>query len=514
MLRWSHATLHRKVSTVLKGQLNPFEALTQMQLGITPPLALQRGFLLEHCEQHLERLGITEGKLLAMDGRLCTQLTKKIVYELYLAVPFRVFTFDMEFTGPPVFTADGPTEDITELGLYSPLLDETFSCLVQPVCGRKQGPGVEKLTQITDAMLKNEGIPFLEAWQRFLAFVQAPQPGEISGSEKRILLLSHGGKLADVSLIKGTLEKFKMELPSSFVFGDTIHIIRDAHRRRPVTVDKHPPSWKLGDLLQWLHIPLTLPAHRAGNDARMTWDALYHTLLRYGDDEMTPREQLVPRFFDEEAKQRLREYAVRRSSERDSLSLDGTFLLADASRCVSSEHAESSGVGESADLSASCGTSKSAKGGAATDLLDLDFDDIFSAQKKSGANASIVEFKLDDEGDALHSSPTEAQDSAACREPPSDPTGSPAAFSTDAGAQNDSVSVSNVNEAATSAPGPTLGAKTAPSRRREAKASASSPRTRASRKDTRRGSATDKGVVKASDPPAAALDGGATVFMV
>ncbi|KAK7200311.1 Exonuclease [Novymonas esmeraldas] len=385
MLRRSWAACRRAApAAAVRSQLTPIEAFTQLQLGIVPSLPSQRTFLLEYCERQLESLGITEAKLFAMDGRLCTQLTKKLVFDLYLAVPFRVFTFDMEFTGPPVFTAEGPTEDITELGLYSPRCDETFSCLVKPVCGRKQGPGVEKLTHITDKMLATEGVPFVEAWKRFLDFVQTPQPDELPGSEKRILLLSHGGKLADVSLIKWTLEKFQMELPSSFVFGDTIHIIRDAHRRRPVTIDRHPPSWKLEDLVQWLRVPPTLPAHRAGNDARMTWDALYHTLLRYGDDDVTPREQLVSRFFDEEARRRLRDHVENQKEGVKSLGLDGAFLLADAQPDNSGDNAAN---GDASNTPT-------------TDLLDLDFDDIFSNDAlKTAGSVPIAEFKLD--GDEL-----------------------------------------------------------------------------------------------------------------
>ncbi|KAL7706243.1 Exonuclease [Lotmaria passim] len=407
MLRITYKLLSRRLqSGAVRSTLNPFEALTQIQLGITPPLAVQRAFLLDHCEAQLERRGVTESKLFAMDGRLCTQLMKQLVYEQYLSVPFRVFSFDMEFTGPPVFTAEGPTEDITEVGLYSPLLDQTFSCLVQPACGRKQGPGVEELTHISDEMLAKDGIPFVEAWERFLAFVRTPQPDELPGSEERILLLSHGGKLADVSLIKWTLEKFGLELPPSFVFGDTIHLIRDAHRRRPVTVDKHPPSWKLGDLVQWLHIPPTLPAHRAGNDARMTWDVLYHTLLRYGDDEMTPREQLVPRFFDGEAKRRMRESINHRERELDHLMADDTFLLADAAMSssstaagVASARGDVTGTPHKNDerVASRQGDGSKGTGAASPDLMDLDFDDIFKEQGAMQGNAAaapITEFKL------------------------------------------------------------------------------------------------------------------------
>jgi hypothetical protein len=429
MFRKSCALAARLSKSAVRSALKPLEALTQVQLGIEPPLAVQRGFLLEHCEAQLEKRGVTEAKLLAMDGWLCTQLMKELVYEQYLAVPFRVFSFDMEFTGPPVFTSEGPTEDITELGLYSPLLDQTFSCLVQPARGRKQGLGVEELTHISDEVLAREGLPFVEAWRRFLDFVQTPQPDELPGSEERILLLSHGGKLADVSLIKWTLENFGLELPVSFVFGDTIHLIRDAHRRRPVTVDKHPPSWKLLDLVQWLHIPPTLPAHRAGNDARMTWDALYHTLLRYGDDEMTPREQLVPRFFDEEAKRRMRESIKRHQSEIDPLILDDTFLLADAAMSSSSTAASTEGNATDgaheggAEAVLNRGRGNKGDRTSMPDLMDLDFDDIFNERnlaKASSAAAPIEKFKLADDVDGakrlgeaprnLHDAPEEESD--------------------------------------------------------------------------------------------------------
>jgi hypothetical protein len=65
-----------------------------------------------------------------------------------------------------------------------------------------------------------------------------------------------------------------------------------------VTPDRHPPSWKLADLLSWMHVKPSGTAHRAEADARMTWDACAHTLDRYGDDCLTPRQQLVARFFD------------------------------------------------------------------------------------------------------------------------------------------------------------------------------------------------------------------------
>lgn len=350
-----------------KSTLSPLEAFTQIQLGITPPVSVQRSFLLEYCEHELESRDITEAKLYAMDPRLTSALLRQLVYDRYLSVPFRVFSFDMEFTGPPAFTADGPTEDITEIGIYSPARDETASYLVRPVRGKKLGPGVAELTHITDDMLEREGLDFQEAWRHILEFVDTPEPNEAEESSQRILLLSHGGKLADVSLIKWTLDQFGLELPPAFVFGDTIHLIREAHRRRPVTVDKHPPSWKLGDLVQWLRIPMTLPAHRAGNDAKMTWDALYHTLLRYGDDELTPREQLIPKFFDEEAKLQLQEVVHRRVND-SALSSENNTLFA------------------AADATTTSATTTAFTKEGEQDALDLDFDDIFSKMGSGRGN--------------------------------------------------------------------------------------------------------------------------------
>ncbi|KAH9599423.1 Exonuclease [Trypanosoma melophagium] len=341
------------------------DIFTQLQLGIHPPLSAQRQFIQQHFEEEMERRGITEAKLLAMDGRLCTRLLRQLLFERYLSVPFRLFTFDLEFTGPPVFGPDGPTEDIMEFGFYSPAHDKVFSCLVRPRSGRRITPEVTALTNITEEMLQRDGLPFPEAWKKVMDVLLTPEPEELPGAEERLLVLSHGGKLADVSLIKWTLEAHGMELPPSLVFGDTLHLIRDAHRRRPVTPDKHPPSWGLVDLVQWMKIPPTLPAHRAGNDAKMTWDALYHTLERYGDEDLTPREQLISRFFDAEAKQ-----VMSQEGEKDRTDPDGT-LAADG------------GIVE-ASVSSS---------------LDLDFDEIFTPDGRKRGAQNSTEIRDSEDGD-------------------------------------------------------------------------------------------------------------------
>lgn len=342
---------------VTQTNLSMLDIFVQLQLGISISPSVQRGFLLQNCREELERRGLERGKVVAMDTKHLQLLVKDIALQHYLSsVPFRVFGFDIEFTGPPAFRADGPTEDVMELGLYSPGRDALFSCLVKPVNKRPIQEEVVTLTGITGQMIQKAGLPFPKAWAKLMKFVQTPDPGEVPGAGDRILLLSHGGKLADQSLIKYTLEKCGLELPPSIVFGDTIHIVRDAHRRRPVTVDRHPPSWGLSDLVSWLKIAPTLPAHRAGNDAKMTWDVLYHTLLRYGDDDLTPKQQLVSRFFDEAAKKSMRQIK------------SGAMLEGSGSTTAQGGKVRRAPMGDEGTLSREESESL---------LLDTDFDEIF-----------------------------------------------------------------------------------------------------------------------------------------
>lgn len=284
---------------------SPLEMFSHLQQGVTPPVALQRAFLMEHFREDLSKNGIHDAKLGAMDLRTCSRYLRRAVFDRYLQVPLRLFTFDMEFTNIPTFTAEGPTADITEIGVYSPFRDARLSVLVHSPGDREMPDAVVQLTGITNETLKKEGVPFPEAWKMVWDFLGAPEPDEIPGSQSRLLLLSHGGKLADVSMLQWAWKKHNIAPPKELVFGDTYNLIRDAHRRRPVTPDKHPPSWRLADLVAWLRVDSGESAHRAGDDAKLTWDALYHTLDRYGEETLTPRQQLVLRFFDTVAKEQL-----------------------------------------------------------------------------------------------------------------------------------------------------------------------------------------------------------------
>ena len=165
-----------------------------------------------------------------------------------------------------------------------------------------------KLTGLTQDVITKEGRPFGEVWKKLLEFTGEREPDESPDAQKRILLLSHGGKSSDISMLQWTLKENGLEMPKNFIFGDTYHIVRDMHRKRPVTNDKLPPSWKLDELATWMKIPVCGgQIHRAAFDAKLTWDVLFHTLDRYGDETLHPRQQLVGRFFDDEARMLLTE---------------------------------------------------------------------------------------------------------------------------------------------------------------------------------------------------------------
>lgn len=118
-------------------------------------------------------------------------------------------------------------------------------------------------------------------------------------------MLSHGQRFADLRMLDLHLARTGNKVPPEVRFGDTYTAIRELHRRRPVTKDKFPPSWALAELAGWLELETPETVHRALPDAKLTWDVMYHTLDRYGDSGLTPREQLVLRYFTVEGEDRV-----------------------------------------------------------------------------------------------------------------------------------------------------------------------------------------------------------------
>eukprot|EP00760_Papus_ankaliazontas_P003405 PhM_4_TR11602/c0_g1_i1/m.60681 len=274
--------------------------------GYIPPVSRSRNILLTHYHTDLMQRGVTDASLLEKGPRELAQLLLQIQFERFHAVPFRLVAFDLEFTDIPRFTSEGPTAGIIEIGLFHPESGKTFERLVKPVQQYTWGEGVEALTGISKEMVENEGVSFAAAWAEAVQWVLSlpvssiGRPEESLEDAQRCLLLSHGGRLADVSMLKWHCQKAEVTLPESITFGDTYSIIRERHRRRPVTSDRLPPAWGLEDLRNWMRLDAVDESHRAHRalpDAKSTWQVCEETLRRYGTEYLTPKQQLSEIFY-------------------------------------------------------------------------------------------------------------------------------------------------------------------------------------------------------------------------
>lgn len=355
----------------------PLDLYMALQVGATPPLTTTRAFLLAHFSQELfggpparsggaasghatPRRVASHAALLALDARRTAALLRRCLHDRFLSVPFRCFSLDLEFTGAPRFTALGPSEEIIELSLYHPESREMFATLVRPR-RRPVSPEAGRLTGITPAMLGLGGpssgassggragrnaavqttaaVPtFEDAWAAACEFLHRPRAGEAPGSGANILLLSHGGQLADFPTLEwalgegwgggsgsgGPASEGKTSnaapetgaaadvpsaaatgdwraalasaapgrgpgLPPSVRLGDSLLLCRDVHRRRPVTEDRQPPGWGLEDLAAWLRLP------RSSDDPFSTAAGFD---VGVGDGAAADASAGGPRFFD------------------------------------------------------------------------------------------------------------------------------------------------------------------------------------------------------------------------
>eukprot|EP00759_Apiculatamorpha_spiralis_P028309 PhF_6_TR30774/c0_g1_i1/m.45324 len=288
------------------------ESLYQkLRKGYVPPVSKSRKELLSKFPHDLMERGVDDASLLSKSPRDLALLLLQLHFDKLYAVPFQLIAFDLEFTDLPTFTKEGPTASIVEIGMYHPHSQQSFECLVRPTNpSHNMAENASKLTGITQEMLMDPSTKtFPEAWSDALKWIdQLPQEktfvkssvGRGDGEPLPCLLLSHGGRLADVSMLKWECSQgtASSSLPSHFTFGDTFSIIRERHRRRPVTANRMPPAWGLMELLTWMGIEAPgLRAHRAGPDAEMTWMVLDETLKRYGTEYLTSKQQLGELFF-------------------------------------------------------------------------------------------------------------------------------------------------------------------------------------------------------------------------
>ncbi|KNH04782.1 CK1 family protein kinase [Perkinsela sp. CCAP 1560/4] len=220
-----------------------------------------------------------------------------------------------------------------------------------------------EVTKLTLSQIKNHGVPFSTAWGEFLTWLYnlpEPQPtvsydsldgkgtfGHLPCVEKdgsayqssllenpitsnkhllygiekkvsseqekelaqaqnlfqkqnqRLLLISHGGRLADVSMLRWECKKASLKVPKQITFGDSYGIIKEKHRRRPVTQNKLPAMWGVKALSLWMSMPQykEVKGHQALSDAISTWEVLVETLRRYGVEHLTAKQQLGEIFY-------------------------------------------------------------------------------------------------------------------------------------------------------------------------------------------------------------------------
>lgn len=294
----------RRQSVSLASQTSPLEVLDLVQSGANVPALALRHYITRYFAEEILRRGLSEARIATLDTRSLQELLRSLMFEQYVAVPFTPFAFDFEFTGLPGSGSDDAASDpsIIEIGIYAPDSGASFSSLVRPFPGTKLSEEAAALTKISPADLETAQ-PFERVWEDALSFMrlQAASPE----ASRRLLMLSHGQRFADLRLLDVHLARTSNKLPPEIRFGDTYTAIRELHRRRPVTKDKFPPSWALSELALWLELDMPDTLHRALPDAKLTWDVMFHTLDRYGDSGLSPREQLVLRYFAVEGEDRI-----------------------------------------------------------------------------------------------------------------------------------------------------------------------------------------------------------------
>jgi hypothetical protein len=297
------ATARRFIAGSSAGSVSPTEVFAQLQLGVVPSATVCRTFISTHFEDELARRGVTPARLQHYDVKKAGDLLKTLFFERYLLVPYTLVTLHLVFTDTtPMFSDAGPNAGIAEIALWAPDKEAQFSSLVRPSRGAGMTAAATKQSGITDGMLA-AAPPFADVWAEANLFINSAAPTE--AAKARVLVLSHSSKQSDVRMLQWHCEHDATPVAPHYRFGNTTHLIRELHRRRPVTRSRLPPSWNLAEQALWLDIGGSRGERytRALPEAQLTWDIAYHTMDRYGDMMLQPRQQLVTRFFDAEARE-------------------------------------------------------------------------------------------------------------------------------------------------------------------------------------------------------------------
>mgnify|MGYP001161468001 CR=1 FL=1 len=125
-------------------------------------------------------------------------------------------------------------EDITEIGCRCLETDEVFTCLVQPLSNRMLSDKVQKLTGITNKMLKKEGLQPIDAYKNFFEYLH-----KIYIMNQDITMVAHNGVGFDDIFLKrvhrylqGECDSKYDDMMDSIKFVDSLNVSRLLHPER------------------------------------------------------------------------------------------------------------------------------------------------------------------------------------------------------------------------------------------------------------------------------------------
>ncbi|KNH06355.1 DNA polymerase III subunit epsilon-like protein [Perkinsela sp. CCAP 1560/4] len=244
-----------------------------------------------------------------------------------------IICYDLEFTGLPTWdpVSGIPNQEIIEIGAYSPHKKESFSCLVRPEL-YKMSEEAASLTQISTSVLQSEGIPIAEALKRFylwLANCVRSQQTDVEPNDSMsipadsavikpvdnqrkdghslsaelspekckpsnsVMLISHGGSLHDIRMLKYYSTSCDISIPNSIYFADSMRLLRECTHYKGDNLG----VLKLDSLMKELGITSHTQSHRALTDAISTWKVLGKAIHLYSSTHLTPAQDITKKYL-------------------------------------------------------------------------------------------------------------------------------------------------------------------------------------------------------------------------
>eukprot|EP00760_Papus_ankaliazontas_P010645 PhM_4_TR14394/c0_g1_i1/m.10197 len=213
----------------------------------------------------------------------------KSILRRELQHPVKVFYYDLEFTGIPRWgDGDIPDQEVIEVGVYYPATAESFTRLIRPT-NFAINDEAAALTQLDMKTLHEEGCSFKVAMQEMFDWVQKRRP---HSENTQCMLLSHGGNMHDIRMIKYWCDSFDVALDSNLFFADSCKLLREATKSRSALI----PNVGLATLMTQFNITPLDQHHRALSDAMATFQVLQAGCALHGNKYLTPNEQVLKKY--------------------------------------------------------------------------------------------------------------------------------------------------------------------------------------------------------------------------